>query len=381
MDRLISRFDAVEDGDLMLVPDRGIAYAKNMKITAEYDAAYFDKYSAYEGSPVSDALNGFRVGFVAEHAGAGRRCLDIGIGCGEFIKRRPRTFGFDVNQKAAEWLKSRQLWREDFGAFDCFTFWDVIEHIDDPHIYFRQIPDASYLFASLPTFVDLGEVRASKHYRPGEHLYYFTRQGFIDWMKAYRFELLDVQDYETEAGREAITSFAFRKIAPGYTETVAQYHKLYAPFYGASAWLYFNAIAREVLALGPSSILDYGCGRSDLVAHFWNDGKRRIAKYDPAIPAFKEMPEDVFDLVLAIDVMEHIPFADVARVLDEIRAKSRNALFVISLKPARTVLPDGRNAHVTLLSESEWLRWISEIFGKAELVSIDVPRQLMVKTF
>lgn len=381
MDNLIKRFDAEADGDLMLCHDRGIAYQRDMSVKVPYDDAYFNKCASYEDQEIARKINAGRIDLVNKHAGAQTRVLDVGIGCGEFIKKRGNTFGVDINPRAVAWLKEHELYSDDFGAFAAFSFWDVIEHIEDPVHYFRAMPDGAYLFTCLPIFSDLKRIRDSRHYRPGEHLYYWTERGFIDWMALHRFELLERADYEIAAGRDSIVSFAFKKSLPGYHATVEQYRKLYAPFYGSTAYLYFDLIAKEVLARDPKSILDYGCGRSDLVAHFWNDGRRRIAKYDPAVPACETMPAGEFDLVLSTDVMEHILMSDVDQILAEIRAKSRNALFTISLRPARAHLPDGRNAHVTLLNAGEWMRWIGSVFGKATRIPTQWDHILMVKTF
>jgi hypothetical protein len=87
----------------------------------------------------------------------------------------------------------------------------VLEHVETPDDYFRRIHDGAYLFTSLPIFTDLTKVRQSKHYRPDEHLYYFSEDGFVNWMAHHRFKLLERDDFETRAGREAILSFAFRR--------------------------------------------------------------------------------------------------------------------------------------------------------------------------
>jgi len=60
-----------------------------------------------------------------------------------------------------------------------------------------------------PIFPDLTAIRASKHYRPGEHLYYFTEDGLVRWMALHGFLLRERNDFETRAGRDSILSFAF----------------------------------------------------------------------------------------------------------------------------------------------------------------------------
>lgn len=381
MDGLIKRFESVQDRDLMLCPERGVAYQRDMSVLVDYDDAYFDRYVEREGKEIARKLNAGRVDLVNRHAGAAAIVCDIGVGSGEFIKSRPNTVGHDVNPKALIWLAQQRKASGQIDQYRAFTFWDVLEHIPDPNGYFKRIPEGSYLFTCLPVMSDLKRIRESRHYKPGEHLYYFTEPGFIDWMALYRFRFLERLDFETRAGRDQVTSFAFKRDLPGYHETIAQYQEMHSRFYGASAYIHFEPIAKEVLLLNPGSILDYGCGRSDLVAHFWDDGARRIVKYDPAIPQWKDMPEGTVDLVLCTDVMEHIPMTDIERVFTEIKAKSSRALFTISLRPARAHLPDGRNAHVTLLNAGEWLDWIKSMFGRAQRVPLQFDHLLMAKTF
>lgn len=383
MDELIRRYDATPDGDLMLCPTRGIAYQRDMaRYRVPYDEAYYQKCAGYDGSDIAQRINAGRVDLVDRHVGDERRVLDIGVGSGEFVRARPSTWGFDINPRAVELLREAGKWADDLAAFRAFSLWDVLEHIEMPNNYFRKMAPGSHLFCCLPIFSSVTAIRQSKHYRPGEHLYYFTERGLLNWMGEYRWEMLERSEYETGAGREDIVSYAFRRSLPGYGETLAQYRRLYEPHYGASATgLYFDLVAPLVLSRNPASILDYGCGRSDFAAHFWADGRRRIARFDPAVAGYEAMPEGEFDLVLCLDVMEHIRMEDVGRVLGEIRAKSANVLFAISLRPARAVLPDGRNAHVTLLSAGEWKRWIADVFGRASKITTPWDHVLMLRTF
>jgi hypothetical protein len=200
-------------------------------------------------------------------------------------------------------------------------------------------------------------------------------------MNLYGFRVIETSDFETKAGRDSIMTFVLKKDLPAYRDNIGQYKDLHTGFYGSSSMLHFDTISKEVLKVDPSSMLDYGCGRSDLVAHFWNDGKRRIARYDPAVPAYKDFPKEGFEMVLCNDVLEHIEMMDVVRVLEEIKSKSINVVFTISMKLARAKLPDGRNAHITLLSRSEWLRWLKQHFQTV----VELPSQwehiLCVKTF
>ena len=70
--------------------------------------------------------------------------------------------------------------------------------------------------------------------------------------------------------------------------------------------------------------------------------------------------------------------ASVDRVFADIKSKASRVLFTISTKLARARLPDGRNAHVTLLTESEWGRWIREEFGSAKVLPSKYEHELVI---
>lgn len=201
---------AEEDGDLMLCREHGLAYQKDRNHVIEYGVDYFDKCMSYEGQEIANKLNAGRVALVNRYVGQ-NKVVDIGIGSGEFIKSRDNTHGLDVNPVAVAWLRSNGLWAGNFQAYSGYAMWDVIEHIPSPEVYLGGIQLHRYLFVSIPVFEDLDRIRESRHYRPGEHLQYFTRRGFIEWMGMHGFMLLEVSDHETKAGRDSILSFAFRR--------------------------------------------------------------------------------------------------------------------------------------------------------------------------
>lgn len=208
LDRFIAEFPSISDGALELCPAHGTAYQRNMAVRAAYDESYFNKCRSYEDQEIALKINAGRIALVDRYIGTAP-CLDIGIGSGEFIKKRCNTFGYDINPVAVEWLNARGLYCDDFASFGAFTFWDVIEHVARPEDYLSKIRPSAYLFVCLPIFLDLADIRQSRHYRPGEHLYYWTGKGFVAWMRLHGFELLEIQDYEITAGRDSILSFAF----------------------------------------------------------------------------------------------------------------------------------------------------------------------------
>jgi hypothetical protein len=210
VDRFIGTFAAEADGDLMLCRDFGVAYQADRSNLCAYDGAYYSKCLSYEDQAIALAINAGRIALVDRHYGPGRM-VDVGIGSGEFAKKRPNTWGHDVNPAGIEWLKRNDLWAERLSGFGAASFWDVLEHVEEPELYLRQIQLHSYVFTSIPIFCSLGAIRLSKHYRPSEHLYYFEDEGFVSWMDMHGFMLLERADFEIQAGRESIYSYAFKR--------------------------------------------------------------------------------------------------------------------------------------------------------------------------
>ena len=209
MDRFIAKFPSENDGDLEICK-AGVAYQRDMTAPIEYNGAYFDHYKALEGSEIAKKINTGRIKLVNDNAGWQRPVLDIGIGSGEFIKRRPNTYGYDINPTAQAWLKENELWRDDLSQFRAFSMWDVIEHVRCPSDYLDWMPKGSWLFLSIPVFHDLSRVRQSKHYKPNEHFYYFTPRGLIDWLSLYGFRLVERSKFESQ-WRDKIESFALQR--------------------------------------------------------------------------------------------------------------------------------------------------------------------------
>lgn len=210
MDRFVASFASVADGELALCHEQGVAYQIDQSALVDYGEDYFEKCRGYEGQSIAEKINAGRVALVARHFGPGRLC-DVGIGSGEFIRRRPYTFGTDVNPTAIAWLKETGRLATDLDSFGAFSFWDVLEHVPEPEGYLKHCYLQAFVFVSLPIMASLDRIRESRHYRPGEHLYYWTEAGFVSWMGLHGFRLLESTDFESQAGRESIRSFAFRR--------------------------------------------------------------------------------------------------------------------------------------------------------------------------
>lgn len=382
LENLLKRFLANDDGDVTYVIDHGIAYQTDMTRRIKYDAKYLEGLKGYRKNMERlEAVNRIRVDLVNKFCGESEKVLDYGVGACDFIDRRKNTYGFDISQDGKRELISRGLFSDSVNTFSAVCVWDVLEHMDRPDVFLHNIRDKAHLFVSIPVIEDMKKLKQWPHYKPGEHLYYFTEEGFLHFMQINGFRCIYSCRDEVKAGRVDILTAVFVKDLPGYRDMIGMYAQMHEKRYGISADDHRDQILKSVVKSGARSILDYGCGQAGFSKWFWNDGKRKVAQYDPAIPAFKEMPEGAFDLVLCCDVMEHIEMRFVPNVLDEIRGKANNAVFTIATKLARARLPDGRNAHVTILRPEEWRLWIEELFGYAEMEPTVHPRTVLIRTF
>ena len=68
------------------------------------------------------------------------------------------------------------------------------------------------------------------------------------------------------------------------------------------------------------------------------------------------------DLLLNIDVLEHIEQKDLDAVLADMAGTCRDALIIIDTKPAATILPDGRCVHTRIRPPAWWRQRLARHF-------------------
>ena len=213
MDPIISKYEYCKLEELNWCKKECIAYQRDMSKSVKYDDNYYQKYVNYEDTDISKKINKVRKNITEKYCSS---ILDIGIGSGEFIKNsRIKAYGFDINKKAIEWLNDLNLFLDPYKEMpkvDGLSFWDSIEHMPNPNSLLSLFAPDQYAFISIPTFADFSNIQNNKHYRPDEHYYYFTIGGMIRYMKDSNFELIEFNDFETQAGREDITTFVFKKL-------------------------------------------------------------------------------------------------------------------------------------------------------------------------
>lgn len=176
----------------------------------QYSGSYFANYVRLDDTPMGAALTKARLELVEKYTKASLG-VDIGIGGGRYVKESWGN-GFDVSSEAVNWLKLMSAYVDPYAQpVHSITCWDSLEHIPEPEKLLAQVTD--WFFVSLPTFESAEEAMASKHFKPSEHLWYFSIPGLIRWAEDQGFQVMEVNHAESELGREGITSFAFKRLS------------------------------------------------------------------------------------------------------------------------------------------------------------------------
>ena len=91
---------------------------------------------------------------------------------------------------------------------------------------------------------------------------------------------------------------------PEYQEIQRSLHD--DPDYGRMGELYGPMVAGVIDTLQVDTVLDYGCGHNlSLMKNLKPAKKFKYAGYDPMVPEHSD-PPDPAELVVCIDVLEHI---------------------------------------------------------------------------
>jgi hypothetical protein len=160
----------------------GHVFQADLKVTVAYDASYAHQYDKRPVKEMSD----LRWDFIQSCLGLSRgsRVLDVGYGNGAFLKRAEAAgmeiFGIDLHS-------------EDFGIpvvdlgtklfFDLVCFFDSLEHFPDfaPLLKLRT-RSAIVSIPETPDFL-LDHPGRWRHFKPGEHLHYFSRSSLDIFMR------------------------------------------------------------------------------------------------------------------------------------------------------------------------------------------------------
>lgn len=163
------------------------------------------------------------------------------------------------------------------------------------------------------------------------------------------------------------------RISPEYLKTQEEMHTgLHKTMqYGSIAYTLFSAVIEPMVRNSKSkSVFDYGCGKQYLRKLFEDMGIE-YGGYDPAIKKYSTLDlSKQYDMVVCIDVMEHVEVKYHDIVLQDIAKLAKEyILLTISPAEAKKVLSDGRNAHICQAGPSYWLPKICKYFEPIQMAN------------
>ncbi len=131
----------------------------------------------------------------------------------------------------------------------------------------------------------------------------------------------------------------------------------------------------------PASVLDYGCGQSTLLEALDLPASTRRVRYDPAIPAHAQRPSEPCELLLNVDVLEHVPESELDAILSDMASLCKDAIIIIDTGPAAQILANGENAHCTQHDAAWWAERLKPYFPKLYPIRVARKRRAAFKTW
>lgn len=152
-------------------------------------------------------------------------------------------------------------------------------------------------------------------------------------------------------------------ISEAYRQEQAKLHE--NPDYGVASIKYAPIVSKLINALQITDVLDYGAGKGNLAKSLQIDHECKVTMYEPSNPELADKPDSA-QLVTCIDVLEHIEPEYLEEVFDDLqRCVEFYGFFTVHTGPAKKLLSDGRNAHLTQ-KPSQW--WLPRLVSRFELV-------------
>jgi len=182
----------------------------------EYGMKYWKHYVECSNTEFGKKLTDLRVTFTKDNGVKSSEVCDVGVGAGQFVSAMGCK-GTDINPFAVEWLKKNNAYTTDLKNFRSLTLWDVIEHIDDPTDLLANVEN---VVMSTPIYANLASCLLSKHFKPGEHIWYFTQEGVNNFMRVFGFVQTNSSDFETVLGRDKIFSYCFSRLTSPPTSVI-----------------------------------------------------------------------------------------------------------------------------------------------------------------
>ncbi len=168
-----------------------------------YDLNYYENLlKMYSKS--AEQINNIRWEFISDINP--KVVLDYGSGVGWFRAYRPKdveVYSYDIGNFPQTGIELRM--------YDVVCFWDVVEHVPDFTILESILNLSRHVAITLPIYEENVEnLEAWKHFKPNEHLHYFTKKSLVALLNKYFFE--EIKSGQPECPpRQDIWSFLFKR--------------------------------------------------------------------------------------------------------------------------------------------------------------------------
>ncbi len=176
----------------------GVIKQQNV-IKVEYDKNYItNSYIKY--GELSNYISYLRYGYlIASINMIPQSLLDFGYGSGAFLnvckKTIPFCYGYDIGKYDIPEGCNRI---DDIFSihFDVISFFDSLEHVED--IYFLNKIDCDYIIISVPECHYFSDewFKSWKHRRENEHIWHFSREALVKFMKDQNYEVMNLFNIE-----------------------------------------------------------------------------------------------------------------------------------------------------------------------------------------
>lgn len=169
----------------------------------------------------------------------------------------------------------------------------------------------------------------------------------------------------------------------GYKKIDGGYINKDQSFNGISTIPYAPVIKKIIDKNNLNSLLDYGCGKAEFYyknfildnleyppfKKFWGID---IDLYDPGYKKYNHLDiKKRYDIVICIDVLEHIPIEDIDYILNKLSSLTEKYIFLnVGCYSAAALLPNGKNAHINIQPPEWWYEQILKIIKIRENLKI-----------
>lgn len=169
----------------------------------EYDLEYYER-TLLLNSSTAEKISNIRWNWVKR--ARAKTVLDYGSGVGWYRAFRPP--GIDVDTYDVGVAPQTGITKDEY---DLITLWDVLEHVSELGVIKFILQRVKWAAVTVPILPPGEYLHKWKHYKPGEHIRYYTEETLINFFEDSEFSFIK-GGYPECPPREDIFSAIFRKV-------------------------------------------------------------------------------------------------------------------------------------------------------------------------